>query len=179
MACRSGPGFWEPMRSWVCGLELAYPVTRGLLPFSPRGPHSGDYRRRILNTGKNSGASISLQAAGRRLLDKRPNVIAHQNPRERKTGGLGRRHPVRMQRVCEGGAQKFIRMQGRLLDESTNQKKHEKKKVSREALLTFADDGHILPGYFPGDIDSFALPNCRLRVMGRYVHDPASIGSAA
>jgi hypothetical protein len=54
-----------------------------------------------------------------------------------------------------------------------------RKKVSRKALLTFADDGHILPGYFPGDIDSFALPNCRLRVMGRYVHDPASIGSAA
>ena len=45
--------------------------------------------------------------------------------------------------------------------------------------LRFADDGHILFGYFPSDIDSFTLPNFRLGVIGRYVYYPAIIRGSA
>ena len=50
--------------------------------------------------------------------------------------------------------------------------------------LRWANDGHILLSlsHFPRDIHSFALPNRRLSVVGRYIHDltaaikPTSIG---
>ena len=48
--------------------------------------------------------------------------------------------------------------------------------------LRWANDGHVLLSHFPRDIHSFALPDRRLSVVGRYIHDltaaikPTSIG---
>jgi len=42
-----------------------------------------------------------------------------------------------------------------------------------------ADNGHVLTGYFAGDVDPPALPDRCLRVVRRYVHDPASIRAPA
>lgn len=45
--------------------------------------------------------------------------------------------------------------------------------------LWFADDGHIERSGRSGDIDPFAVPNRRLVVVGRYIHDPALIARPA
>jgi hypothetical protein len=43
----------------------------------------------------------------------------------------------------------------------------------------WADDSHILRGCWPSDVHSLAFPDCRLSVIGRYVHDlTAAIGVA-
>jgi hypothetical protein len=45
--------------------------------------------------------------------------------------------------------------------------------------LWFADDGHIERSGRSGDIDPFAVSNCGLVIVGRYIHDPALIARPA
>ena len=60
----------------------------------------------------------------------------------------------------------------------SGKEKQTQERVAR-ADLVIADNGHVLTGYFPGDVDPPALPDCCLRVVRRYVHDPASIRAPA
>ena len=87
--------------------------------------------------------------------------------------------PLREPRICKSCAQERPRVErwrrGELM---SGKEKQTQERVAR-ADLVIADNGHVLTGYFPGDVDPPALPDCCLRVVRRYVHDPASIRAPA